>query len=721
MPRTRLPMVYGEGLDRETGVMATKPGSMEHLKNVILYQGKAQIRRGMYPAASLPDEGAAPCTAVVLVSPLKSLSGGLIVGYYQSTGEVVAFRTDSAGASPQRIGVPPDWSYEADSAPPKLIAASIGDRVFVAHAELDRTVRQATWFYDANETGQLLTVRAVLDTAGEDDVKFIGVTRYLSYLVGWGWAGPDSPDRMEFVRTSVPDQDPVADNASNPDYFNKQHYFLAGQRGEAVFRCEAGASSLIVLKEHETYEITGYDRRTFTIQPLDPLFGIAAPRLAVNIDGAIFGWSAQGPRLWQSGAASTDLAIPLDLGGPDPSDLVAAGATADAFCAWHPFWRCVLFIFGQRVYCLSIRSKPWKWSYFELGVEPFSGGVLVTSATPALQAPTGYPSCMGADTLGDYGMAVRFSNNGATGSEVLEAWVKPSGGSWSLNNTTAVLRSAAEQVIGLSNLEPNTSHSVALRYRRGGLYAADYTGATPDDWTALTANPARMCTGLTTTNAARIITASVWSRVDATNEQIDLTIDGGDGTVDTEWQHSLDGSSWTSMTDIPAGAPPVAATYAIVDPSAEEEVLHYFRARPSGGSSWGPVVTCWMGPKAPLGDSTHDAAHWSPTEAGGAPWLGWDDYFFDDGYGNYTRSTTDVRLSVAWAVADASYSTEVYLDDGGGFALIATKGAGVASHDEVQPDNTSYDAKVRHKLTQFGVDDFSDYTDSATLVVPDVT
>ncbi|MCH8240015.1 MAG: hypothetical protein IIB62_08200, partial [Proteobacteria bacterium] len=122
---------------------------------------------------------------------------------------------------------------------------------------------------------------------------------------------------------------PAAPTSWDPD-----HYFIAGVRDAPVLRGESMGSvrsPLTVFKENETYTIFGYDRRTFGIRRIDEIYGIAASRLAVTVNGVCYFWSLEGPRATSGNGPSKDLAWPLDLDAPAPASLVAEGALEDGF------------------------------------------------------------------------------------------------------------------------------------------------------------------------------------------------------------------------------------------------------------------------------------------------------------------------------------------------------------------------------------------------------
>ncbi|KKL57496.1 hypothetical protein LCGC14_2234810, partial [marine sediment metagenome] len=173
------------------------------------------------------------------------------------------------------------------------------------------------YYYDPFVGSPLVELTADLDGAGDAPVYFRGVTRHLNYVIGWGFGTATEQSRPEIVRVSLPGQ---------PTVWSPDHFIIAGVRDDPVLLCESLGtipSPLAVFKETETYQIFGYDRRTFGIRRIDDIYGIAAARLAVTVNGICYFWSLEGPRATDGSNPSRDLAWPLDLDAPAPATLVA--------------------------------------------------------------------------------------------------------------------------------------------------------------------------------------------------------------------------------------------------------------------------------------------------------------------------------------------------------------------------------------------------------------
>ncbi len=372
--RRIITLPYGEGLERSKGIMVVNPTTFDDLRNVFQYDGKAQVRKGLALASVLHDDQPVDLDVTVMLEPLRSLSASMGVGYATANREVWLNRLDIDGTFPIDVGQIGTLGGDATFVPPIIIGADSDNKFFIAHDEPKLTARFVTQVFDPEGAPQLAPLTANLDGSGDRDVFFRGVVRHLSYIFGWGFGNVDDPNRGDVVRVS---------NSGDSRVFEDFAFFEAGQQGETVMVCRSAGPTLSVFKETETYEIFGYSPDTFGIRLADSLFGCVGSRLAVSIAGTVFFWSTQGPRL-TSGGPSIDIAVPLDIDGPDPAGLVAESDPQDAFAAYDPRTRVVQFVWGRRVYALSIRdpNRP-RWSYYELGERAQSSGLFFSTQSQA--------------------------------------------------------------------------------------------------------------------------------------------------------------------------------------------------------------------------------------------------------------------------------------------------------------------------------------------------
>ncbi len=481
MPVVVLP--YGTGLQRSDGVMVRLPVSFEDLRNVFLYEGKAEIRKGMTQTSVLVNDDPIDIDQVVGLEALRSQQAALAVGYQTATEELWLNILAIDGTNPSAVGLLADvsvlnngWLY----AVPSLVMAESDSKMLIAHDEPNLGGRVPTKVYDPFGI-TISTLQADLDGEGDADVLFRGITRHLTYIVGWGYGNATDPNRPDVLRIS---------NSGDPVTFQDFAFFEVGQRAERITVCRTAGTSLIVFKETETYELFGYSPDTFGMRPVDVLFGCVGHRLAVSVGNQVFFWSNQGPRVITGNQASTDIATPLDIEGPDPTTLVAESDVHDAFAQYDAKSRVVLFVWGRRVYALSIRnpSKP-RWSYYELGETAQVGAQLFTTESGSGGvAPTGYPDITlgsAVPKVGEESIAatLTWDNIGDTAAAVIQIYLSEDAGATYVLKKSVASSGGAGQTTDIEGLTPNTPYKLSLRAFRGA------SGTTPAvvpgivDWT----------------------------------------------------------------------------------------------------------------------------------------------------------------------------------------------------------------------------------------------
>lgn len=428
--RQRIPLHFGEGLERERGMLTSQPTDFADLRNVLLHEGKLLVR----PALGAAGAGEfAEVDRLVAGCAIKSEGLGLVVGYSSTTRKVYVYRVAADLSLVELLG---EWEHDlqADwgSSTPRIITAEVNGRIFFAHDERLVTRRAPTLYYDPITGDSLLNTLTATWADGESDVvgesiasadviRFRGVVRHLSYLVGWGFGTADE-DRPEMVRISKPGE---------PTDFELNSYWIAGDRRDPVLACGPAGSGpqgtiLNVWKRTETHGIHGFDKRTFGIQLTDPRHGIVGSRAWLNLEGAAVAWGEEGPRLFTGLGPSESLELPLGLQDWEPDDLAEEGELADAFAQYVPNERAGLFIFGRRVYALTARVRGrWRWSWWELGFDPY-GAMTFYGTTEEAVRPEAIPVFVEADPAGTYAdITVRPDLlSRLLGDETLEIWLK---------------------------------------------------------------------------------------------------------------------------------------------------------------------------------------------------------------------------------------------------------------------------------------------------------
>lgn len=588
--RQRIPFVFGQGLDRATGALIDNPGALADARNLYVREAKLAVRPG------LAGSGFAAIgwgTDVVGVFPLAVKLDVVTVVFDRATLELRVYRHNPIGNTTQLVDT---WgTLNASARFPLVHAAECAGVLLLAHDEPTFAYRFPTQVYTPGaldtDAGTIADLEADLDQDGTPGpVCFRGVTSYLEYVFGWGFgneASAGAGNRPEIVRHCVP---------ADPLSWNAEGYFQPGAVGDPVLACGfAGGPSgsvLLVEKAGATFAITGEAPADFGLVQVDDRFGIAGSRLGITVAGRRYTWSAAGPRM-STGGPSDDLALPLELDGPEPATLAAAGAVEFGWAAYDEARRLLLFGFPDvanadaptRVYAASLHRDPPQFSYLELQQCVVGVGAQLLGKGPPPPV-TGYASAVTAADVGldpsdarVRGLGIAWTNNSANGDESVEVRIRAAGASaWELLPVAAV--GGATQALIVSGADPLTDYDVAIRYVRGAETAAGYADAEPDNWTALTTAGAK--TTVTTDCETPVLTsAGGWARVSPTQTQVALHWTLADLLAPVLVRKSPDGITWTDVALLDGSLTPRSYTYLI--PPGEVGVTRYFDVVPQRG------------------------------------------------------------------------------------------------------------------------------------------
>ena len=601
-PRQVVPLLYGAGMDRATGVHSVEGRAGRDLRNVYLYRDKAQVRHGHTRVNSLVLSGGVTITDVLMVQAMLAEQIGLVAGF-GSDGEVYLFRVSGDGSGLSVIGPLDDGTghpFVVSSGahrPPRILAAEQFSKIFVAHDEAVRSFRAPTQYYNPYGVPSLTTPVFDLDgdPATTGPLLFRGVAAYLTYMVGWGYGTETDPDEAHVVRVSHPD---------DPTLWDADDYFEAGTGGSPVLTCQpAGTpdnSCLMVLKPKELHQIFGYDKLSFGIRQIESR-GVASSRLAYSLGGVVYFWeSDEGPRR-TSGGPSEDLAWPLDLNAPAPADLAAEGALEDGFACYLPSQRCILFVFGKRVYVLSLWDpNAIKWSYSELPFAAQCGGNLFQGGEVPTTPPTAEAGNVVLSVIDDTGIYVAWDNgvvHPLTGGEIVELWMHAkTADTWTLVDEMAA--SGASQtdhlttiLAGKAQVDPGLNYELQIRYRRGPYYRADYAATDPASWpSGSLSNTAQ------TWILPPVLTSATWSRVSATVEQVALAWTGSLVTDSIVYRNAV------AIATVPAGT----MTYDDVGVTGETSNVYTVTQKGDVESNPSNALTVWAGPNPTLSFDSFD-------------------------------------------------------------------------------------------------------------------
>lgn len=601
MPRARVPLTFGPGLDRATGTGARDARTLTDARNLIAREAGLELRTGL-SGSGLP--ALTWGTDILAQQSVERTRDVLQVIYDRPTRELRVFRVNPVDP-PTRQQVAVWGTLNASAKFPIITMAEAGGVVYMAHAEDIMAYRLVTkyWTPGANDTdtGTLTTASADFDGSGAPgDISFYGVCAYREYIAGWGWgteAASITADRPEIVRLSKPD---------DPTVFPAELYFLCGSRSTRVIGCTPMPTGLLVASSTQRYTIFGTDPETFGVELTDPSHGIVSPRAWQTINGVAYTWASTGPRVTRDPMApSEDLALPLDLMEAQPDTWPARGPAREAFAAYEPEQRVLYWVWPDltaaeaprtMAYACSLRlpsSPRFTPAVFERRLA--SAGRYVTGKVP-LPTTVGGSGTINLIDLGWFevssGRTLRaeYTFSGAVGNETVEIWLK-TGSTWALHATQAYAPGLlTTEFTGLDSL---TSYSVAVRLRSFlGAYGAGFTGSNPDLWTDPT--PANWRATLTTGASTPTLSVPVWSRTSNTTAPFTFDITGADARCPVVIEQDT-GAGYTEVATVTRTGATLTAT---VNVHAIPGQTPNYRARHKRGvltGSYSGVVSQFVG------------------------------------------------------------------------------------------------------------------------------
>lgn len=368
MAPIRLPLVFGAGIDRGSGLLSVASERPRDARNVHLSPGRSEMRRGLARTLSLSS-----ADAILAMQPIESTGQVACVVLNGQTADLLLCNVLANGA----LEVINQWQTimtfdQAVGRAPIIVTESGYDRVLIAHAEPIRSKRNDTLIFDATTLAAPIPVLALpegddpLAPANGFAVPFRGVRSHMEFMLAWGYGVPDIDEASgEILRISLP---------GLPDRFRELHYITIGRRGTPIIDVQSLDSGAVVFKTSETYWLSGSGRASWGHRRIDPKFGLLADRLAITVGGVCYFWSLEGPRRITGPAPSQDLAFPLNLrqrfrDAPEFED------RRQGFALYTPFRNEVEWIFGRFGYVLNLNSEEWTTN--EYASEPLGCGAVV--------------------------------------------------------------------------------------------------------------------------------------------------------------------------------------------------------------------------------------------------------------------------------------------------------------------------------------------------------
>jgi hypothetical protein len=495
--RERIILPFGEGLARGIGTFQLAPSSMDDLRNVHLDNGSIRIRLGLLNAGMIEN-----ATDILAVHPLRGMQQSLVVAYSSVTREAWLVR---ATIDPTTLAITLTtvtggtlWTLPVQAPFPRVVITDSYNVALIAHDEPQYALRQQTKVYSPSAG----TVSNVLLVDGAEPIKYRGVSRYKSYVVGWGYGFDDSgpPDeraRGEVFRLSYPGE---------PTAFDAMYYLLVGQRDEPIVGGAELANGFLAAKESALYLVVGTRPADFDWLAADPNFGMIAQRAGVVRGDGFYFWSAEGPRVTTGGASVPIGRDFLNLRGAVPDELLAATDYQACFAIFRPEEDEIEWVFpiaGRNAsWSYTLHAETLRFSYRPYRSVLRCAGLLAGNIAFDPDDPGNYPYPEpGSFTVqaGSYFRhTVSWNNtniiNLPVGS-VAEIWGAAGLDSgqasadvpWTKIREVAAAGASQEEV-DLLICSPRTVQpyrQVAVRYRRpDGSYYSAYASANPLDWPA---------------------------------------------------------------------------------------------------------------------------------------------------------------------------------------------------------------------------------------------
>lgn len=575
--RQRLPLPFGEGIDRASGAAVTDPTVFNDIRNVHLTRGRAELRKGNARGVLFP----APWTHLLGVYLIRAQGLAGAVVYDSVSRKVGLFVVDGTGTG---IAYVDDlWTLPAGAtSPPRISATDSYDQLIIAHDEPVYPSRQATMVYSA-VSGTLGPLELDLARLGTTEpVKFRGVQKWLAYIVGWGYGtnAADQGDRGEVLRISMPGE---------PTNFVPEHYFLVGTQGDPIIGCGPCAGRLAVLKIASMKYLVGADRTSFAIQDGDPAYGLQSSRLHVSVNEEFHFWSLSGPRV-ATGGASADLGLPLELAGVAPDALATATAAEMGFAYYDPTEREVVYVFGQWAYVLHKKDGNPRWSYRPFAVPMVNAGQLYVGGNQELGNITAHPEPAFPTYIeptyapgdGSPKHTIDWTNVGGAGvtTETLEIWVRQfvTGAPWKKkwSGPATALTATITQDSFL------TPYDFALRYTMGGFPAPGYASANPYNWPGVSRQ-----SGSTGGSPTEFFLGK-WQRFDSTHQGYDVVsfpapgLNLGPGVAEPLYDIEVSSNGGSSYAPFVTGVPRDVAMLSIVFANSDSLGERIIRIRGSG-------------------------------------------------------------------------------------------------------------------------------------------
>ena len=574
-PRRFPGWVGGLVQDAEPNVLPI--GSIVEGENfVALPSGLQRTRGGSRAVLTLHDDAGSPAelTHVCLLVPFTPV-GAVAVGWsdgrnkhyaYRLTADM-AFFTGSEATSRADLTAAPSTNWNNTTSPARAVAAELFEKLFLADATTDQTVRNR--LLSLSSSGTILMPTFVFAGGGASALTPYCIEEYNGVLFLAGYGDEGDKDRPEILRHSF-----LAKSPDAADGFDKDAYLLLGAKGQRVTALRRGRGLLLVAKAHEFYRITGFGRAypgwQYTVENVQNTIGlgISNPHALTFAEGFWYGIGTQGP-------LRTDGYAVESLAGPRQRGWRAINQVDSAWVAYHPERRVILFGVHPSVSSPGrSASYPWViWTWdlernvwqtdWKFGTDLFMAAPVTTTTAVG---PSASPSAPNNTAITTNGYTANWTNGDATAET--EFWEKQgAGGTWTLITAAAAGATSYARTGDLNH----TEYFWKVRHRKSGVtsdFAADTSAKTliaPPTWFA-------SCLGFD--HIAQI--------------HVSPQTTGCTHTL----QHSLDGGSgWTTVDTRAANG-----AYTVNDVTSP---ARFYRVK-STDAAWPTPDSAWSSPQGPV-------------------------------------------------------------------------------------------------------------------------
>lgn len=354
-----------------------------------------------------------------------------------TAGRVDLYLADGTGHKPHLMGSLAGWSPVATK--PRVSMAVINRRLFVTDEDKKLGMTVFDPFYDPTNSGtgtptfyQPSFVFDPMYVAGKALPRAMVVYNNFLLMAGYGTQG--EPSRPEIVRFSYlglqndgegagdagyisdtindPPVPTAEETAKNLNLFDREDYFMVGERGTPVVAMAPALGRLVIGTPYSAWVLFGYDRSSFQLELLDNTRGCTGTSAMVAANGLVYWWSPVGPVRWNgSGVEEIGQKIYADIDKLDPEKVVAVHAKTESQ---------VRFYQGNRGFAYNYKTGNWSRITLPTGFNVWCAGYVspftstnVGAAAPR-PGPSGPPTSLVAESITSDSFVTTWANGDAS-------------------------------------------------------------------------------------------------------------------------------------------------------------------------------------------------------------------------------------------------------------------------------------------------------------------